>query len=415
VMGFLAVAFDERISARAHTLTRPPSLDAYREFDEGLGIYLKASGIDETAIPHFYRAFSLDTTFVVPLHYAIFTHINLREWAQADSLVGILERFRDRLSDYDRHWLDYLKARVDGDYAAAYAAIHRAAELAPGSKAVYTLAIIAHRLNRPREALGALLSLDPERGPMRGWPSYFVALRRAYLALGEYEKALESAQKYREIFGDTHTPGTLGGEALCLAALGQVDEVNVLLDGIGALPEQGTSQGSRMVEIAAYLRRHGHVDPGSTTVGRVIQWFENRPPETRATALWRTYYAWAFYVANRWDEAYSVAKSLSEESPEDFNYRGLVGVLAARRGDHEEAVEISQWLEALDRPYLRGAHTALRSQIAGALGDGENAVALWRQASAEGFDLPRPWDLIWISFEPIRDYPEFQELMKPKG
>jgi tetratricopeptide (TPR) repeat protein len=418
-MGFLAVSFDEHISARANTVVRPPSFDAYREFAEGLGIYLKGDGGDKTAIPHFYRAFSLDTTFVVPLHYAIFTHINLREWAQADSLVGILERFRDRLSEYDRRWLDYLKARVHGDYTAAYAAIHRASELAPGSKAVYTVALIAHRLNRPQEALGALLSLDPERGPMRGWASYFVSLRRAYLALGEYQRALESAQKFREIFGNTLF--TLSGEALCLAALGRVEEVNEVLDEMIALPEQGPYQryplyrGYLMTQVAAYLRRHGHADAGSTTVGRVTQWFETRTPETRATALWRSYYAWALYVANRWDEAHGVAKSLSEELPEDLNYRGLVGVLAARRGYRDEAVDMSQWLEDLDRPYLRGAHTALRSQIAGALGDGENAVALWRQASAEGFDLPRPWDLVWISFEPICDYAPFQELVRPKG
>ncbi|MFC1639348.1 hypothetical protein ACFL3B_01135 [Gemmatimonadota bacterium] len=62
-----------------------------------------------------------------------------------------------------------------------------------------------------------------------------------------------------------------------------------------------------------------------------------------------------------------------------------------------------------------GAHTALRSQIAGALGDGEKAVALWRQASVEGFAHPRPWERVWIAFEPLRDYEPWRELMRPKG
>jgi hypothetical protein len=48
------------------------------------------------------------------------------------------------------------------------------------------------------------------------------------------------------------------------------------------------------------------------------------------------------------------------------------------------------------------------------LGDGEAAVSLMQHALAEGAYPPNPWHHL-IEFEPLRDYPPFQELMRPKG
>ncbi|UCG87845.1 MAG: protein kinase, partial [Gemmatimonadota bacterium] len=412
VMGLLAISFDERLATAARGVSEPPTLEAYQAFDEGLRLYL-VSAHDANAIPHFYRAFALDTSFVIPLFYATLVHNNNGQWTAADSLVDIVERFRNRLSAYDRHWLDYLRAGVEGDNQAALRAIRRAAELAPGSKAVYNRARQALYNNRPQEALDALLTLGPERGPMRGWRPYFEQLIGAYAALGEHERALEAAQQYREAYGDDRA--TLALEAATLAALGRSEQVNTLLEEITALPEQGLNQGNAILSIAHYQRRLGHSDAAQSTVDRAIQWFEARPPETKSSAAWRLSYAWTLYVTGRCDEAYSVAKSLAEEFPQDLQYRGLVGVLAACRGHRDDALEISRWLEELDRPHLRGSHTMWRSMIAGALGDGENAVALFRLASARGMTYPSPWDFVWIVFESVRDYPAFQELSRPQG
>jgi tetratricopeptide (TPR) repeat protein len=414
VMGFLAISFDERISAQTSSVMRPPSFEAYRAFDEGMVKYLQAEW--QEAQLHFYRAFELDTTFVTSLIYAINNlNSNLGQRAQADSLIGILEGFRDGLSEYDRYWLDYLKAHVNGDNAAALRAIRRAAELAPGSKAVFNRAHLAsYFLNRPQEAIDALLSLDPERGPMRGWRSYFRRLVEAYLALDEYENALEAAQKYRATFGDN--PETLAHEAYALAALGRVEEVSALVDEIVALPAEGLLQGYWIRRIAVYLRRHGHVDAARAPIDRAVEWYEARPPDTKSRAAWRfPHYAVALYVADRCDEADAVMKPLLDEFPNNLNYRGFVGMVAACRGDREEALEISEWLEALDRPYLYGTDPMWRSAIAAALGDGESAVTLWRQAAAEGLQMLPLGSVRWIPFESLRDYPPFQELMRPKG
>jgi hypothetical protein len=62
-----------------------------------------------------------------------------------------------------------------------------------------------------------------------------------------------------------------------------------------------------------------------------------------------------------------------------------------------------------------GWNTAWQSSIAAALGDGESAVALLSQAFREGFPHQAPWVRPWLAWGSIRDYPPFQELMRPKG
>ena len=419
VMGFLAINLDERISSQASSLTQPPSYEAYRAFDDGMVRYLRTDYPE--ARPHFYQAFELDTTFVTPLIYAVLTNFNLAQnlgqrdaWGEADSLLGILERFRGRLSEYDQGFLDYQKARMVGDNPEALRAIRRAAELAPGSKAVYNRAMVALFVNRPQEAVDALLSLDPRRGEMRGWEPYYGYLVGAYTALGENEKAGEVGQECRERYPDGRWALWYQGSGLATA--GRIEEVNAVVDDLVALPVLGLGPGIWMTSIAAKLRRQGYIDAARNTVDRAIEWYEARPPELISSAAWRWRYAAALYVADRCDDAYAVVKPLSEEFPEDFNYRGWVGVVAACQGDREEARGVSNWLATVDIPYSMGVPTMWRARIAGTLGDGENAVAFFRQALAEGHRNPGGGsDVLRIAFESLRDYPPWQELMKPKG
>jgi tetratricopeptide (TPR) repeat protein len=411
VMGFLAINFDDRIAAQASGVARPPSFEAYSSFDNGMVHYLRREY--GASVPYFYRALELDTSFVTPLIYAALSHMNLGEWEQVDSLAGILGRFREQLSDYDRHWLEYVRARMEGDHPEALHVMRQAAELAPGSKAVYNQAYSAVFNNRPREAIEALLTLDPERGPMRGWRSYFHVLVEAYALLAEHENALNAARRYRAIYGDDAE--TLGRAGLALAAVGHVEEVNAVLDDLIALPEQGVHQGLWITEIGVYLRRNGYEEAAQSTFERATRWFETRLPEVRSTEAWRWNYLWTLYSSGRCDDAYSVATSLSDEFADNFTYRGAVGVFAACRGDREEALEISRWLEDLTGPYLHGYHTVFRFMIAGALGDGENTVALWRQAFAEGFGHPPPWRWGWTAIEPVRNYEPLREFLRPKG
>ena len=63
-------------------------------------------------------------------------------------------------------------------------------------------------------------------------------------------------------------------------------------------------------------------------------------------------------------------------------------------------------------PYIWGNHTYWGARIASLLGEKERAVMMLREALSQGrwyTQLHADMDL-----EPLRDYPPFQELVKPK-
>jgi tetratricopeptide (TPR) repeat protein len=299
---------------------------------------------------------------------------------------------------------------VDGDNEEALRAIRRAAELAPGSKAVFNRAWIAIRVNRPQEAIEALLSLDPERGPMRGWPGYWENLRQVLYMLGEHEEALEASRRACELCADAEVAEwfCLYYPTTSLAASGHVEEA------IAMFTELDASSVGFAEQTAQCLLGYGHVDAARQLAIRVISWLEDRPDEETRTADHRQVYGWTLFNYGRVEEARTVFDSLVGEDADNVYYRGTRGFFAATAGDSAQARRDAEWLTSLNRPYLRGSNTFRRAAIAGALGEREDAVRLLRQAFSEG--APYGWNLTWFAeFAPLRDYPPFQQLMRPKG
>jgi len=71
--------------------------------------------------------------------------------------------------------------------------------------------------------------------------------------------------------------------------------------------------------------------------------------------------------------------------------QGYLGLLAARHGDREEALRISERLDGMADPYDFGREEYLQACIAAQLSDLDRAMTL------------------------LRDYPPFQEFIKPRG
>jgi tetratricopeptide (TPR) repeat protein len=132
------------------------------------------------------------------------------------------------------------------------------------------------------------------------------------------------------------------------------------------------------------------------------------------------------YRAERWDQAGAVADSLLALDPSNFRALWRLASLAARRGDGAEAERIIGTIAAPKTPSVLAYREVLdpnvtlaRSWLAGGavaaiLGDRDEAVRLAGRALANGaygsFDLMhREKD-----FEPLRDYPPFQALLRLK-
>ncbi len=409
VMGFLAVSFDERLATQASTAGQPPTFEAYRAFNEGMERYIR----DEyrEALPHFYRAFELDSTFVVSLLFVVINHLNSNQRTQADSVLRVMATYANQLTPYHRAWLEHFQARFDGDNERALGPIRRAAEMAPGSKAVYNYGRWAGRTNRPQELVDALIGLDPERGAMRGWLGYWGVLRGGLHSLGDHARELEAARRERQLFSDRGAIA-LSGLGSALAALGRVDEVMSLVDEVAAMSEE-TVPGGRMTIWANELWSHGHPEVAREVLDIAIRWFQARPPEEAANRDNRDWLGTAMYSAGRHDEAANIYDALLRDFPDAVDLRGDRGVVAASRGDSTQARRDMEWLERLDRPYLFGSHTFNRARIAAVLGERDRAVALLREAFAQGQQFAWFWHSTY--FESLRDYPPFQELMRPKG
>ncbi len=103
-----------------------------------------------------------------------------------------------------------------------------------------------------------------------------------------------------------------------------------------------------------------------------------------------------------------------EEHSDSWPLQAQAGVTAARIGDRTTADKMSKQLASVDAPFTMGGPSFARAAIAAQLGERDEAIRLLQQAITLGFhDHDRLH--VDISFDPIRNDPEFQEIMRPKG
>ena len=411
ITGLLAITFDPRLAPSVGAGSRPPSYEAYRAFSDGMEHYIRQEW--SQAVPHFARAYALDSTFVRSLLYESLSLFNRRAWAEADSVLQIAAPSRDQLSAYERHFLDYRSALSAGDRGSALRAIRQAAAIAPGSKAVYNLAVEAWEGNHRGEALEALESIDPERGPMRDWLGYWRILSGGYHLEGDHKRERRVARRARRILSDQ--VGALLLEVRAVAALGQTEAVAALLAEARSITDDasGKSVGELTAVAAMELRVHGYAEEAEEMFQRAADWYEGLPGDTLSASV-RAEYARVLYALERWDEAQALYAALAAVVPEDIGHRAQLGLIAARRGDIMAAEEIEAWLAGLSDRYRFGEHTYDRATIAAVLGEREAAVNLLREAFGQAY--PQGSMLVHRDFdlESLFDYPPYVELMEPK-
>jgi DNA-binding SARP family transcriptional activator len=415
VMAVISEAVDPRLAASASVSGGPPRYDAYAEFITGVGIWYDGrNGRD--ALPHFRRASALDSTFALPLIWAAWVHQTFGQCDSTQAMAGRLAALR--LSRLEQLQIDRQMARCRGDLPAAYRLAHALVDARPGSEVWQEqLARDALNFQRPREAAQILEGLHPDRGALRGRASYYNWLTNARHLLGEHELELEVARR-----GRAHYPGNLAAwrtELVALAALGRGREVNVRLDEIDALsPDPLRKKPTVMREVALDIAAHGDAAAARQALARTLAWHAMQPEAEQATEFNRFERAQAFFAAGHVDSARTIVEALARAHPRNEQYAGLLGVLAARRGDRATAAGMVERLAGLHRRDGRGQAAYWRACIAAQLGSREEAVTLLRQALAEGYVFNGLFFLsahLEPSFSTLRGYAPFEELLRPKG
>ena len=405
VMGALAVRRDERLAAGDAFATRPPTYAAYQVFDRALDDYdgYRYPAAREGMV----SAWRLDTTFIAPLVFAAQAAYNEGNRGLADSLVRAVLSRRPALSDYHVAVAEVTAGLLAGDSPAALLAAERAVELAPGSRARYSAAQALLALNRPAAALAQLDSLDPDRGPMRGWPAYWS--QRAYNAhlLGDHEAELANAVAMAERHPSQRVPGVIAARAL--AAQGRMAALDSTLAAHEPLdPDVYWSQGAMRVVAGEELAAHGRPDSARRHFADAERWLRDRltiDPNREAHRYWL---ASALIGLGRWDEATALLRGLVREFPERLLSRGMLASLVARSGRPAAARRILGDAQRADRGewlVFQGRVAALEGDLDRALGHFGDALRTgvdnwhWTHGTAHG-DLAR-----------LRDDPRFLRLV----
>ncbi|HJS46611.1 MAG TPA: serine/threonine-protein kinase, partial [Gemmatimonadales bacterium] len=383
VMGTIALQFDERFAPAGQVPVRtPPTYEAYQQFDRGLRRFNAQDY--RGALPEFLAARRLDSAWAPPLLYAASAAWNTGEYATVDSLLQALERVKGTLAESERWSADAMRLELAGDGGASREALRRAAELSPSGREWYTFARLALQTDRPRDALDGLLRVDPDRGLLRGWSSYWTQLAHAQHLLGRHEDELASARALRLRFPDRRVGLTL--EVRALAALGRVAAIDSALAADAALPPTTYwSQGGAMVVGAEELWAHGREAEGRALLRRAMAWLAGQRaanPDHDAHRYWQ---ADAHYALGEWADAERIFDGLAGEFPDILLYRGSAAAAAAHLGEREA----ERRLGPVD-PRLRGEHTFYRGRLAAIRGERVLAAALFGDAVRDGVS-GLPW------------------------
>jgi serine/threonine-protein kinase len=417
VAGALAALLDRRVASVTDPMSRPPTLEAYREYALGLETFQRDGSGDIESIPHFVAASRLDTTFMTPRVWLVFAYSNSDQKRQSDSMVAVLAARRRGLARVDRYALDYFEAMQHDDRDAMLTAAREAARLSPGSEWSFNAGNLLLDKGKPHEALLYLQQIDPEHGWARQWNAQWAALARAHHWPGEYRKELAAAERLAALSPESRPGRYLLARALM--SVGRVDaaeqQANVLLQT--SAPDEKPL--TVPVLLAAEFAGLGYAAAARRLYESAVDW-----PRTPAGTAWVESHsrndpirralegdiAIALYELGRWGE---VPNHLLATDTSEIDAR-LLGTLAAvRQGDRTAAEKLARFLDAAKVSGGLPDADYYRARLAAVLGDKEAAVkylrALWAAGYRRyGFEIHRESD-----FQSLRDDPRLKLLMRP--
>lgn len=409
VTGALATALDLRMERWSAGASLPSSFEAYSRYAAGIDLFVTSDW--GAAARQFHRAALVDSTFTAPLVWAALAHQYAQEVAEAEALVTHLEGRLDELALWDRTMLRFVASNLQANPTGSYHAARELARIAPNSEWVYLLVVAALHVNRPWEAIEHLTSIDPDRGWLGDQATYWRTLGHAHHRIGEYEEELRT---FEELRGRRPELAPFG-RFWPLVGLGRIPEVFELLQHLVTTREPSGSWGTlRLTTRLVYeLSTHGYPNEADRAALEILEWGEAATPEVRGGLFHRAQRARLLLHLGRDAEARALLEELEVEDPTVWGFQGRLAILAARRGDREEALRRSRKIEEEWAGRHHGEATLWRASIAAHLGDLPVAMDLVRRAFADGLNHSiehhfRP------DLAPLRSYPPFQELFRPQ-
>ncbi|RMD60019.1 hypothetical protein D6833_10550, partial [Candidatus Parcubacteria bacterium] len=406
LVGRIAADADMRLTDLADAMTETPTYGAYREFVEGLDAFSRRQF--PMAVMLFKKSAELDSTFLLPLSYAIEALLILQQYHEAEQLVSQLSEHREELSTFERFNIDRHRATLQGNHLAAWRAAVKMTDVAPRDGLVrYMAGVHATYAKKLNEAKAAFDHVDPERGWMRGWYPYWIFVTAVHHLLGEYELELTKIRKGVKQYPNNRTLLDLEGRAL--AALGMVKELNEVIEQSRMLrPDR---LGGILGRMGQELRLHGYEEAALNILTRALNWYHERPDSEKQAESYKEGLALIFIYLHKWQEARAIYEELVQRSPDEIEYLGRLGALAAKTGDRLKAEALMTRLQQLDKPFMFGLHTFWLACIASELGEPERAVAFLKTAFEQGYKYGMRLHYE-VHLQPLQNYKPFKMLIR---
>jgi tetratricopeptide (TPR) repeat protein len=433
IMGAMWFVLKSEYKAFIDDTGKPPTYASLKELWEGHMMF----GEDyEEAIKFYEKSLSLDPYFnYAKLRIGIALY-NLEKYDKSDSVLQHLEMIRDRLSRYNRSYLDMQLAIIKGDLPGELrAARERARIIHKNPAAQYQWGLVALQNFRINETLQVYADHDPEDS----WFWYWNVLTLAYHHLGEHEQELEKARQGRKQYPEYLE--VLNCEARALAVLGYIEELDkVLTESFTTSSRGDMTPGTVITSTAHILAARGYDREASDVLKRAIGWYKSRP-ESEIRELRSDIYE-ALYCSVIWgdesltNKSVSLEKTISDyfvsededpvkilqfiagelynEDSDNIDNIGRSGTLAARLDNREEALRLFRILENIDDPYARGENIAWQARITAVMGEKDRAITLWQDAFRKGYAIGLE-DIYHPDLDNLREYKPFQEFIKPRG
>jgi len=433
VMGALAATFDTWLSRNTELGGNIPRYDAYIEHKEGIDLFMRSRF--EAAIERLLKAVELDSMFFCSQLFIGVAYWNLGQRVKSDSIAQVLDRSREQLSSIDRQQLNWLQALHTGNLTRKLRASREIVSLDVAWN--YQAGLDAKRVNNLREAEEYFSQVNPDNEYFKNWEHHWFNYGQVLHMLRKYEKELEVALDRRKRFPESR--GALTQEIRAHVALGSIEKARELIKLSYTLSGANTPANS-MMTIAWELKEHGYPGAAGEFNEMAVEWYRSRPESEREKLRAGLYDALYFSVFMLEEEAIQtpevekpdrklhirseresrieILKQITEadakENPDNISSKGRLGVLAARLGDRDKAMEIFDGLGNLDRKYMLGLNILWQAAIAANLGEKSRAVTLLQDAFRKGLNYGI-WYHRYPIWEPLWDYLEFKEFIRPKG
>ena len=377
-----------------------PRFEAYQAYIDASDAYVH--GDNRRAEKLFLNAAHLDSGFTAAAVAAAGVAANSGHCSLVDSIAPALDAASRPLDRIERLSTQIELAHCHGHHEEALRLTLERAELEPHTSS-FRLSAAAAALwaDRPEQALNLLRQIDSRSDLSWSGDSthfqYWSAYTEALHLLGRHDEELAIADQIP--FDVPLIRAWLRGRAL--AALSRPAEVLALIDTALTLPVEtandiglapytdGRPQYSATpawvaVYIARELAVHGNATAARQVAARALGWYRARSADERWTFEERLVAAMSLDMIGANAEAENELRSLLHGDTANVDYKGLIGSLAAERGDTALADSIDRWLARQTGDHVSWTASYYRTRNDALLGHRSDAVARLRDAIDQG-------------------------------